>query len=573
VIGTHPALWLLAKLKFRGVFRKQYRRLKSVRGAIFAFFGLLVFGLWFSSIALSQLMPKKAGQLARGPFTAETVQLTLFFLLVFTLLSSLGFRGLFLPKEEIELIFSSPVSRRDAIRYRLITNIGRSIFGGLIVGLFAMNGSSVPLFGFVGTFIAVQTLPVLSQGVSLLVGGAESKMESRGSKIVSRIAALVGALFYTCIVLFLVTNAQETFSKWMQSTETGQAFKAVMSNPTLIAVSSICLPWARMITATNTQDFLLWFSASIGIWLIAFEAVGRIAVDYRELSLQTSADIAKRINRIRKQGGASGSAISRFAAGWSVPWFFGRGRFGAIAWLKTGSIVRKARGTIIISIAVLSLITIVSMVISMRPSRHGGAAQLEPYLSIFVAFFGCIYLCGGLRFDFREDLDRMEFFKTAPAPSWVVFLANITPQTVFVSLLVAVALVIKSSVTRQFHEALLLIFPSVPLLTFTWIAIDNIVFLAAPTRYVSGQDTVLQNAGRLAVMMFVRFFVLIAVAATVAVPVVLGAVVREIWPDSGGTPIVIGMIAGLAVWFGDCVALVVAGAWRLRRFDVARDRT
>jgi hypothetical protein len=291
-------------------------------------------------------------------------------------------------------------------------------------------------------------------------------------------------------------------------------------------------------------------------------------VDYRELSLQTAADVAKRLNRMRRSGGASATQVSKSAAGWRVPWLFGRGRFGAIAWLKTGSIVRKARGTLVVSLAILSLITFGASALL----RTGRGEGLEPGVSILMAFFGCIYLCGGLRFDFREDLDRMEFLKTCPAPAWVVFVATIAPQTVLVSLMMIAAVILKSVITGIYPSALGPIALGIPLLCYTWIAIDNVVFLAAPIRYVAGQDTVLQNAGRAVVMMFLRFLILLGIAVSVAIPVGLGLVAKEVAPSLGMAAVAAGAVLGVVAWCVECGVLAAAGAWQLRRFDVARDR-
>ena len=46
---------------------------------------------------------------------------------------------------------------------------------------------------------------------------------------------------------------------------------------------------------------------------------------------------------------------------------------------------------------------------------------------------GTLYLCAGLRFDFREDLDAMESLKAWPVRPWRVFLATLLPEVVLVS--------------------------------------------------------------------------------------------------------------------------------------------
>jgi hypothetical protein len=568
VIATNPALWLLARRKFRGVFRKQLRRVKTLKGAMFAFFGLAVFGVWIASIVLPQFARSVSSAPDPVVFTAGAAQVGLFMLVVFTMLASIGYRGLYMPKDEVELLFSAPVSRSDVIRYRLLTNVGRSIFGGLVVGLFAVRSAPVGLYGFAGTFVAVQSLPLLSQGISLLLGGAENRLASSVPKRLGTIGGILAALVYIAILIFLLTNSQKRVTRFVEGTDFGRALAEVVEHPWVLAVSSPCHPWARMITATTLGEFVGWLAVSLAGWVAVFELVARIPVDYRELSLQTAADLAKRIQRARRAGGASASSVSRTASGWTVPWLFGHGRFGAIAWLKTVSIVRKARGTLVVSLVIVSLLTVGATAVGM--ARRGAEAEIPA--SIGVVFIGCLYLCGGLRFDFREDLDRMEFVKTCPARAWVVFFATLTPQVMLVSALIALALVVKSAILGQFHPVNWALLPAIPLLTMTWTSIDNIVFLAAPVRYVAGQDTVLQNAGRTVVLMFVRVAILTAVMATLAIPIGLSALTAHFVPMAARPAVAVGAAVALVVWLVDCAALVAAGAWQLRRFDVSRDR-
>jgi hypothetical protein len=503
--------------------------------------------------------------------TESAAQVGMFSLVVLTLIASVGYRGLYMPKDEIELLFSAPLTRRDVIRYRLLTNVGRSIFGGLIVGLFAMRSAPNALYAFAGTFVAVQTLPLLSQGISLVLGGAESRIASRVPKRLGTIAGIVAAVFYVGILIFLVTNSQKGVGKWLERSEVGQVITDVIEHPWMLTMSSPCLPWAKMITADSAGTFLTWLAVSLAGWAVIFELVSRIRVDYRELSLQTASDLAKRIQRARRAGGASASPVSKTASGWSVPWFFGRGRFGAIAWLKTASIVRKARGTLLVSIVIVSLLTAGATAIEV--SKKGQASESVIIgVAIGMVFVGCLYLCGGLRFDFREDLDRMEFVKTCPARPWVVFLATMTPQVVLVSALIALALLVKSAIVGRFHAVNWALLPAIPLLTITWTSIDNIVFLAAPVRYVAGQDTVLQNAGRMVILMFVRFVIVLGVFVTLAVPIGLAVLTALKLPATASVAIPVGCVVAFFVWLADVSILVAAGAWQLRRFDVARDR-
>ena len=117
------ALWLLARRKLVGMLRRQLARLKTPAGMLLAVLGIGLFGLWVVAV---QFRPGIT-EVARDPAElASLVRLGGLFLVLFTIGSSITHRGLFLPQEEIERLFSAPVSRPDIVRYRLVVGIGRA---------------------------------------------------------------------------------------------------------------------------------------------------------------------------------------------------------------------------------------------------------------------------------------------------------------------------------------------------------------------------------------------------------------------------------------------------------------
>src|SRR6185436_2551129 len=63
------------------------------------------------------------------------------------------------------------------------------------------------------------------------------------------------------------------------------------------------LPWARMIAAGTLAAFTPWFLLCFGLHLFLSELCARVPIDFRELSLQTSARAAARLARLRRGGG------------------------------------------------------------------------------------------------------------------------------------------------------------------------------------------------------------------------------------------------------------------------------
>ena len=117
-------------------------------------------------------------------------------LTVMTLVGALSYRGLYLPRDEIERLLSAPVARADIIRYRLFANLGRSIFFALVMSFLAAPRMRVFGFAFLGTFMATATLPLLGQATSLVCGGAENWLGRAAARVPAsllRVVAGIGA--------------------------------------------------------------------------------------------------------------------------------------------------------------------------------------------------------------------------------------------------------------------------------------------------------------------------------------------------------------------------------------------
>lgn len=560
-----PALGRLARFKLRGALRKQVRRLDRPINVVFAVVGFALMVGWLSLLALQG---DGGGSGATPDELRDAVCVGGVFLALMTATSSLSHRGLYLPPAEVELLLGAPVARADLVRYRVLASTGRALFGGLVIGLMVGRHMPRPLFGFLGAFAGTLLLPVLGQGVSLLAGGAENRLAARLARLPLRWINLgLLAVFMFAAVLAV---GQGRSSTWLQTLEPESALRDLLAHPVLVAAGLPFRPWARMMTATSWGEFLGFAALAAACHALVFELVARIRIDFRELSLATSADLARRLRRFQRGGAGSSSwEVSRRAAGRRVPWLFGRGPFGAVAWRKSAAILRKARGTLFTGAVIVGLLTIFSTVFEGDAAGGAPGAVVGP---LIVALVGTIYLCAGLRFDFREDLDQMELVKSWPIAGWRLFLATILPEVAVVSAFIAAGIGLRAVLTSELHVLQLAIVGGVPLMVALWAAIDNVVFLFAPIRYTPGQEGALHHTGRALLLMFLRLVVFALVSAAV-----LGAAlaVTLLRPLLGlGEHALVAITAATAALVLACQlgALVWLGGRLVRRFDVARDR-
>ncbi|MSR61454.1 MAG: hypothetical protein EXS08_03255 [Planctomycetes bacterium] len=561
-----PALGLLLALKLRGALRRQWRRMRTPKGFVLTLIGTAAFVIWIGYLSFW------SHARAEPPLTPMAAELrTRAFagmLVVFSLSNALSNRGLFLPKAEIERLFSAPVSRADLVRYRLLSNGLRSLLGGLVLGLYGARRMPGPVWAFLGILLAMQTLPVVNQFVAIVLAGLGPKTAQRlkraGSFLLTAFLLLLAAVAYALVSRRPMAELP-LVGAWLAPSFAPDADP--FAHPLLELVTWPLAPWARMIRAETLGAFLPWFLGCLAVHVLLVELCARVPIDFRELSLATSVRAAARVARLRRGGGVAATRASTSAALWRIPWFFGRGPLGAIAWRKSAGMARKAKGAFWVALVALLFITILVSV--MLDGAEEGPALLAPAL---IGVLGTVYLCSGLRFDFREELERMDVIRSWPLAPARVFLATILPEVVLVAVLVAGTVLLAGALSQGLTTQVVLVALCVPFAVFTWVGLDNLVFLVAPVRFVPGQDGFVQNAGRRMIQM----------ALLTALAVVFGSAGGAGFVGAGwvagalGAPESVALVAsfiGLALLLGAGDALLVRlGGFALRRFDVARDR-
>jgi hypothetical protein len=520
---------------------------------------------WFGSLAFSFTHPSQP----LAPAAAEQRVLGAAVVLVLISLSTaLTNRGLYLPKSEIERLFSSPVSRADLVRYRLLANGLRNVLGGIVLGLFGARRMPVPLLAFLGILLAMQTLPVVNQILAIALGG----LERRAAEVLKRLGSLllIGGVVALGGLVFLLVAGRPFESipvagPWLADLRDRGIDP--LGHPLFTAATLPLVPWARMIAAETVVGFVPWFLACLVLHLALAELCARVPIDFRELSLSTSARAAARMARLRRGGGVAATRASRDAATWRIPWLFGRGPLGAIAWRKCAGMARKAKGALWVSLIALGFITLFASQIVDGPPEEEAL-----YTPSLIALLGTVYLCSGLRFDFREELDSMDVIRAWPLAPARVFLASLLPEVVLVSLLVMATILIQALLAGGPSTMLLGVLACVPFFVFTWVALDNVVFLFAPVRLVPGQDGFVQNAGRRMIqasLLLLAFLVFTATGTGGFLGGYLGVIAL------GGSEMAAraaGLAGLLAVLLAGDALLVLLGGAVLRRFDVARDR-
>lgn len=556
----HPALAYLARRKFAGFWRRQVRKLRTPKGALLALLGAGVFALWFGSVVL------QSGLRGRSGFNtdADTFEFLstagLFAFGVFSVANAFSFRGLYLPPNEIEALFSAPLSRSQLIRHRLATSLARASLGALFFGWMVARIAPRPQFAFFGAVTAFLTLQLTSQAVSLLAGGAENRLADRLAKLPLR---WIGFGMLVGLVVLVVNVFESQHDELVRSLSRSDMLERVRAHPATRALALPLTPWTRAMSAQDARQFWPWFTVCLAILYATWWLVPRITVDFRELSLETAADVARRLARARRGLIGNAGSASAHTRSWRTPWLAGRGPFGAAAWRKAIGIVRKARTSFLVGGFIVAVITMGALATTSNdPTNVIAPASI-------VAGFGTMYLCLGLRFDFREDLDVMPMLRSWPLAPWKLFLATLLPETLLVSGMIAAGVVGVAATRGNWDPALALIVAVVPFVVLAWTAIDNATFLFAPIRMGAGQDGALQNVGRGLIVFLARTVVLLFVFGFAATPLIVSFALHD---ERTAWTWVLGLVPGFPILIAEIAVLMWAGGEVLRRFDIVRDR-
>jgi len=550
------ALALFERRKRAGFWRRQWRRLRTPKGATLALLGAAVITLCLLNVLLGTGQGPEVLQVERLALFARGGLLTMATL---TVSSAFSMRGLYLQASEIESLFSAPIPRAALIRYRLRSALVRSLFGGLFFGWIFSRRAPEPLYAFAGLVSALLTLPLFGQGLSLVLGDAENRLSGTLAKLPWRWISFALVVTLVVVVLqggFFESDAHAEFESH------DELFSFLAEHPFVVALGLPFTPWVACMTALDAASFWPPFLGCVAIFATLWLAVPRIGIDFRELSLETSADVARRLARARRGLAANSGSASAGTRTWRTPWLAGRGPFGAIAWRKAVTIVRKSRASFLLG----GLIVCGVVGFSIVASEPDADAALRG--SLIVAGFGTFYLCLGLRFDFREDLELVGLLRSWPVAPWKLFLATLVPETVLVSGMIALGVLALALYHGSWDPRLLVVVGSVPFAVLAWTAIDNATFLFSPIRTGAAHDGALQNAGRAMVLMLLRSTVLAVCAGLAGLPYLLLHYALEL-PDV--VSIGLGLVVGVAILCFEIGSLVFLGGLVLKRFDAPRD--
>ncbi len=493
----HPALPLLIKSQYMSKIRRALRSLKTLRGVMYFLVGLIVFILWIGPSILMAFTDTKSREIA-APYISAFLP---FLLLVFCLLalaSAIKSKAIYFTAGEIEFLFPGPFKRRDLVIYKIITSVMNIIFVALFMSCFFMRFTNLYIACYLGIFFILLFLHFFSMIVAFI-----SLIVSKHAYTLPRKNILLTIGVLIIIGLWKGIDWQAAQELLLKPLVLAQMVRDNWYGGVILAPFDV---FVRTVMAPSFYDLLIWGSAAAGIDILLFCCVISLDANYLETSLSVSEKKYAKLERMR-QGGVAAISSNRKTAKWSLPLLPWLGGAGPILWRQLTTAMRNSKG-------VLLLLFIVSMGIGPMIVMKGVSDESVPFFLIIITMYS-IFLTQWFPFDFRSDIDRMDWIKMIPIDSLPIAIGQVLTPVLIVSMLEMIifgglAIGVKNNFSLLLAGILLA--PSFNLLLF---GLENIIFLLYPVRIAKVGPGDFQGFGRMMVVFFLKFIVIILIMGSI----------------------------------------------------------
>ena len=536
----HPLIVLL-KLQLRSSMRRASRSIKTLRGAFFFTLAVVAIILWLGPNLFVVLFAERNGSEA----AREIIPLALLTTFVFSVAAADMDRAIYFTPAEIDFLFPAPFTRQELIAYKLGKTLSGVPLTALCFTVLCLRHVAWWLAAYVGFSLALIFIQLIRM---LLVLAGQAMTEENFIK--------TRKLILFSVALLLVTGLAQTLFPAQQTgpVDLAHGIRQSVSGSVLLAVFDV---FALTITADNLNPALIqWGAVATVINLVLCLLIMRLDETSLEISLTKSQKIYERLDRLRRSGGIAVTSVPG-SVRWRLPQFPRLSGAGPIARRQLTDALRNARGLI----GLLFLMAIsVGPVLLVGSRRGGGAGSLSGgfiWMSVFVPMM--------FRFDFRRDVDHMDWLKLLPLRPMVIVVGElIAPVLITLGLQILLLSGLAPFVEGPRWPLLLALLFALPFNVLLF-GIENLMFLLFPVRVtavISMAD--LQSFGRQMALSLAKVLLL---APVCALAIILGAVAYSAADDSW---LAFAIVAWLTLALAAALT-VPCVAWAFRRFDLSRD--
>jgi hypothetical protein len=436
------------------------------------------------------------------------------------LFASFGENAIAFTGAEVDFLFPGPFTRRTLLGYKILKTALGTAITSLIFSVLLLRYSRSWIACFVGIWLTVQFMQLFAMAVTM-VGQTIGERAYSGARRAVLIAA--AALGIIAVVPALAANLHS------KPLELLTRVHATIAGRVLLAPFDV---FARTITA-RPPDLPNWATLALLIDLLMLAIVIGLDANY----LETAAMVSQRRYERRQRARAGGMGGLTQAGGTRIrvvqlPWLGGA---GPIAWRQLVGAARSSR-------ALLFLLLIIGIAVAafVFQQRSGSISSLEKLLGA-VAWMNIVFI-SMLKFDFRDELDRLDLLRSLPIrPAAVAAAELFTPTLVLTTMQAALLVVVTLSFKGVWPLVVLVAVFAVPFKVLH-AGIENLLFLMFPLRAAGLIAGDMQLFGRQMVVFLCKFLLLLVALALCAAVGTIGYILGDrSWPAFGA-------VAWVALW-------------------------
>jgi hypothetical protein len=536
-----PVLIKLLKFKFRGALRRSFRGMKSVRGMVFFVLGMAALVMGFGpQIVILFIQPHKPDP----EMLRDVLPLALFGLTMMSLLGGTRMEGICFTPAEVDMLFSGPFKRRDLLLYKIVAGLAGALFSSLFISLVLLRYASLWISAFTGALLAIVFIQFLSIFLMLL-------------------GQTMGQHFYTrtrkAVLVVFLGLAAVAVARW-QPTFLEQGFTKAAHGLRESALGYwVFLPLEPLVRTIAAErifpDMLGWALAATAMDLVLLAMIVRMDVNFLESSIGAS---QKRYALLQQR--RQGRMVFKPKMSWRLPpfpWLWGA---GPIAWRQLTTALRGLHGLLPFFFVIMMCSVVPMFIQTMKSSVATGL------MGGMIGQVGLItmLMTRMVSFDFRGDLDGMDWLKSLPLRPTAIVLGQLITPILLLTGVQYLFLLTAMVFTPGSREILVVALLFAPLFNVLVLGVDNLLFLLFPSRIVSSTPGDFQHIGRTMLEMFVKMIVLFCVCGLSAALGWLGYwLTGNSWPVALSIAWTILLISGLT--------LIPLIAWAYEKFDVSLD--
>ncbi|MCC6794668.1 MAG: hypothetical protein IT366_06070 [Candidatus Hydrogenedentes bacterium] len=532
-----PALLFLIRLRWRAMLRKTVRGVKSKRGGAMFVLGLLLIVLWMAPAIIMAARGDKGDVDQFRSF----VPLGMLAMCMLSLMTSAGERAIYFSPGEVEFLFPGPFGRREILAYKLLGTILNVTIGALFFSIIALRYTEMWIAAYIGVVLSLVFIQYLTMA-ALIIG--ESFSERAYTKWRKVVVYAIGAVVAVAAGRIMAARGEA---------RTGNFVELLRESPWLSYVLLPFEPFARVITSATAIELAQWTTICIAVNAALFALIVLFDAEYRETAIRVSQRVYGRMQRAQRTGMGQ---VSVSSGGRSVPHLPWLGGAGPIVWRQSTNLLRNGR-------SILFMMILLSVAIGVPAMR--GAEEHKNTLTLSITLFAWLtfLLSMMVRFDFRTDIEQMDWLKGLPIPPMALASGQLAVPVILCTIMQTLLAAIAAYFMRNPILVPIAFAFGLPtnLMLF---GIENTLFLMMPTRTSTFSPGDFQIFGRQLLFMIVKGFV---VSLAWGLAILIGAAVSY---TADGNRIAGAAIAWV-VLMGMALSTVPCVAWAFRRHDISID--